>query len=263
MTMADQTCAGTGRTQRARSGPVLGRTYSVAVYAVSMAVLLYVAGFVVGRGVPRTIDQGPASPWPVAALIDVLLVGLFAVQHSAMARPWFKSRLTRLVPASAERSSYVLTASIALTVLLWLWRPIPATVWHARGAAAGCLLAIYGFGWLVTVTSTFLINHCDLFGLRHAFLSARGTDYTAPGFTERLFYRAVRHPLMTGFLVVFWATPVMTAGHLLFSLTMTAYVLIGIAFEDRDLARELGDPYRSYRARVPALIPGLRLRAGR
>src|ERR1700728_2698980 len=181
MTMADQTYAGAGRAQRAQSGPVLGRTYSVAVYAFSMAVLLYAAGFIAGRGVPRSIDQGPASPWPIAVLIDVLLVLMFAVQHSVMARPRFKRWLTRLVPASAERSSYVLAASTALTVLLWLWRPIPATVWHARGVAAGCLLALYGIGWLVTVTSTFLVNHFDLFGLRQAFLSARGAGYTPPG----------------------------------------------------------------------------------
>jgi protein-S-isoprenylcysteine O-methyltransferase Ste14 len=264
MTMADHTyaSASASREQTAHHSPVLGRTYSVTVYAFSMAVLLYAAGFIAGRGVAKTIDHGPASPWPVAALIDVLLVLLFAVQHSVMARPWFKRWLTWLVPASAERSSYVLAASIALTLMLWLWRPIPAAVWHASGPVAGCLLALYGLGWLVTLTSTFLISHFDLFGLRQAFLAARGTDYAPPGFTERLFYRVVRHPLMTGFLIIFWAAPVMTVGHLVLSLAMTAYILTGIAFEERDLASDLGDAYRSYRTRVPALIPGLRLRSG-
>jgi methanethiol S-methyltransferase len=265
MTMADHTyaSASASRAQSARHGPVLGRTYSVAVYAFSVAVLLYAAGFIVGRGVAKNIDQGPASPWPVAVLIDVLLVLLFAVQHSVMARPWFKRWLTRFVPASAERSTYVLATSIALALMLWLWRPIPATVWHASGPAAGCLLALYGLGWLVALTSTFLINHFDLFGLRQAFLSARGMDYAPPGFTERLFYRVVRHPLMTGFLIVFWAAPAMTVGHLVLSLAITAYILTGIAFEERELASDLGDAYRSYRARVPALIPGLRPRSGR
>jgi len=192
---------------------------------------------------------------PVAAAIDLLLLLLFAVQHTVMARPWFKRRWTRIVPEPAERSTFVLAASLALALLCWLWRPIGGTVWNLPGPGAAGLWAVYAAGWVVAVSSTFLISHSDLFGLRQAWLHARRVTYSPPPFTERSMYRHIRHPLMAGFLLVFWSAPTMTAGHLLFAATATGYILIGIAFEEHDLLQSLGGTYAAYRARVPALIP--------
>jgi len=174
-----------------------------------------------------------------------------------MARPWFKRGWTRLVPAPAERATFVLCASLLLALLFWLWRPAGGTVWHLRGPAAGALIGLYAIGWVVAVGSTFMINHFDLFGLRQAYLHARGAVYRPPPFTERALYRWVRHPLMTGFVIVFWAAPVMTAGHLLFAAAATGYILLGIRFEEHDIGRDLGEAYRAYRRRVPALIPAV------
>jgi methanethiol S-methyltransferase len=231
--------------------------YAALVYAAFLAVLGYSIGFFADAGVPKGIDAGPRSPWPLAVAIDLLLLSLFAVQHTVMARPWFKRRWTRLVPAPAERATFVLCASLLLALLFWLWRPVRGTVWHLRGPAAGALIGLYAIGWVVAVGSTFMINHFDLFGLRQAYLHARGAAYRPPPFTERALYRWVRHPLMTGFVILFWAAPAMTAGHLLFAATATGYILLGIRFEERDLGRDLGQPYRAYQRRVPALIPAL------
>jgi methanethiol S-methyltransferase len=192
---------------------------------------------------------------PVAAGIDLLLLLLFAVQHTVMARPWFKRRWTRIVPDPAERATFVLAASLALVGLFWLWRPIGETVWNLPGPGAAVLWAVYAAGWVMAVGSTFLISHSDLFGLRQAWRHARRARYSPPPFTERSMYRRIRHPLMTGFLIVFWSAPTMTAGHLLFAATATGYILVGIAFEEHDLLQSLGEPYAAYRARVPALIP--------
>src|SRR5215510_12838879 len=231
--------------------------YAVLVYAAFLAVLGYAIGFFIGAGVPKGIDAGPRSPWPLAVAIDLLLLLLFAIQHTVMARPWFKRRWTRLVPAPAERATFVLGASLLLALLVWQWRPAGGTVWHLRGPAAGALLALYAIGWVVAVGSTFMINHFDLFGLRQAYLHARGAAYRPPPFTERALYGRVRHPLMAGFVIVFWAAPVMTAGHLLFAAAATGYILLGIRFEERDAGRDLGEAYRAYRRRVPALIPAV------
>jgi protein-S-isoprenylcysteine O-methyltransferase Ste14 len=234
--------------------------YAAAAYLLFLAVLGYAIGFFAGAGVPTGIDSGTRSPWPLAVAVDLLLLLLFAAQHSVMARPWFKRRWTRLVPVPAERATYVLCASLLLALLFWQWRPVGGTVWHLSGPAAGVLLGVYAAGWVVAVGSTFIIDHFDLFGLRQAYLHARGASYRPPPFTQRGLYRHVRHPLMAGFVIIFWAAPAMTLGHLLFAAAATGYIGVGIAFEERDLRRDLGEPYRAYRRRVPALIPVLRPR---
>jgi methanethiol S-methyltransferase len=237
--------------------------YAAAAYLLFLAVLVYAIGFFADAGVPKGIDQGPRSPWPLAVATDLLLLLLFAVQHTVMARPWFKRRWTRLVPVPAERATYVLCASLLLALLFWQWRPVGGTVWHLPEPAAGVLLGVYAAGWVLAVSSTFMIDHFDLFGLRQAYLHARGAAYRPPPFTERALLRWIRHPLMAGFVIIFWAAPVMTAGHLLFAAAATGYILLGIRFEERDLGRDLGEAYHVYRRRVPALIPALRPRPRR
>jgi methanethiol S-methyltransferase len=244
-----------GRAPLARMPALIILVYAVAVYPIFLAVLGYAVGFFAGYGVPKGIDQGPRAAVPVAVAIDLLLLLLFAVQHTVMARPWFKCRWARVVPEPAERASFVLAASLVLALLFWLWRPVGGTVWSLSGPGAGALWAVYAGGWALAFSSTFLISHFDLFGLRQAWLHARGTRYSPPPFTERGLYRCIRHPLMAGFLVIFWAAPTMTAGHLLFAATATGYILAGIAFEEHDLIQSLGETYAAYRARVPALIP--------
>jgi methanethiol S-methyltransferase len=229
--------------------------YAATVYLFFLAVLCYAAGFFAGFGVPKGIDQGPRGAVPAAVAADLLLLLLFAAQHTVMARPWFKRRWTRIVPAPAERASFVLSASLVLALLFWLWRPVGGTVWHVRGPGADALWAVYAAGWVLALSSTFLVSHCDLFGLRQAWAHARRARYSPPAFTERGLYGRIRHPLMTGFLVIFWSAPVMTAGHVLFAAAATGYILVGIAFEEHDLIRSLGGPYAAYRAHVPALIP--------
>jgi protein-S-isoprenylcysteine O-methyltransferase Ste14 len=234
--------------------------YAAAVYLFFLAVLGYAVGFFAGFGVPKGIDQGPRAAVPVAVAIDLLLLLLFAVQHTVMARPWFKRRWTRIVPEPAERATFVLAASLVLALLFWQWRPVRPIVWNLPGPGAGALWAAYAVGWAVAISSTFLISHSDLFGLRQAWLHARHVRYSPPPFTERGLYRRIRHPLMAGFVVIFWAAPVMTAGHVLFAAAATGYILAGIAFEEHDLIQSLGGTYAAYRARVPALIPRPSLR---
>ena len=251
------------RPARPGAGALFILGYAVVTYAAFLAVLGYAIGFFADAAVPKGIDQGPRSPWPLAVAIDLLLLLLFAVQHTVMARPWFKRRWTRLVPAPAERATFVLCTSLLLALLFWLWRPVGGTAWHLPGPAVGTVLTLYGIGWVVAVGSTFMINHFDLFGLRQAYLHARGAAYRPPPFTERALYRWIRHPLMTGFVIIFWAAPVMAAGHLLFAAAATGYILLGIRFEEHDLRRDLGEPYRAYQRRVPALVPALRSRPRR
>jgi protein-S-isoprenylcysteine O-methyltransferase Ste14 len=225
------------------------------VYLVFLAVLGYAVGFFADSGVPKGIDQGSHAAWPAAAAIDLLLLSLFAVQHTVMARPWFKRRWTRVVPEPAERASFVLAASLALALLYWLWQPVGGTVWSVPGPAAGVLWALYAAGWAAALGATCLVSHADLFGLRQAWLHAHHVSYSPPPFTERGVYGHIRHPLMAAFVVVFWSAPVMTAGHVLFAAAATGYILVGIAFEEHDLIASLGAGYADYRARVPALIP--------
>jgi protein-S-isoprenylcysteine O-methyltransferase Ste14 len=241
---------------RARTRPALA--YAAVAYLVFLGVLVYSIGFFISWAVPKGIDQGSRWAAPAAVVVDLLLLGLFAVQHTVMARTWFKRWWTRLVPVPAERATFVLAASAILALLFWAWRPVGPDLWHLSGPGAAVLLAAYAAGWVIAVSSTFLISHADLFGLRQAWLPARGRPYTPPPFTDRGLYRRVRHPLMAGFLIVFWATPVMSAGHLLFAVAATGYIAVGIAFEEHDLRLALGQTYASYQGRVPALIPGLR-----
>jgi len=244
-----------GRPQPARMPALIILWYAAAAYLLFLGVLGYAVGFFADFGVAKGIDQGPRSAVPVAVGIDLLLLSLFAVQHTVMARPWFKRRWTRLVPEPAERASFVLASSLVLALLFWLWRPVGVTVWSVPGPGAGAVWAVYAAGWVLAVSSTFLISHVDLFGLRQAWLHTRRARYSPPPFTERGLYRRIRHPLMAGFLVVFWSAPTMTAGHLLFAAAATGYILAGIAFEEHDLIQSLGETYAAYRVRVPALIP--------
>jgi protein-S-isoprenylcysteine O-methyltransferase Ste14 len=237
--------------------------YGAVCYVVFLAAFLYAIGFVGNFVVPRSIDHGIDAPITEAIVVNVLLVGLFAVQHSVMARPAFKRRWTRLVPKTIERSTYVLLSSLVLILMFWQWRTMPAVIWDVTWMPGRVgLWILFGMGWATVLLSTFLINHFDLFGLRQVYLAWRGTPYTDLEFRISLLYRVVRHPLMLGFIVAFWATPTMTVGHLLFAAATTAYILIAIQLEEHDLNAELGDRYRAYRSRVPMLIPGLHRRGG-
>jgi len=236
---------------------MLRRSYALICYIVFLASFLYAIGFVGDVLVPKTIDA-PVTRlgWP-ALLVDALVLGLFAIQHSVMARPAFKRWWTRYVASSIERSTYVLLSSVLLGLVFVAWRPLPALVWDARGTwLAPLLLALQAIGWLVVLLSTFMISHFELFGLTQAWRSARSQSLQpeAP-FVERFFYRFVRHPIMLGFLIAFWATPAMSQGHLLFALLTSAYILIGVRLEEADLSAKIGRDYDDYRARVPMLVP--------
>ena len=231
--------------------------YGVVAYALFFATYLYAIGFVGNLFVPVTIDGVPQSPLWQALLIDALLLGVFAVQHSVMARPAFKRWWTQFVPKSIERSTYVLFSSILLIALFAHWQPIGGEIWNITDPAGQIVLwTVFALGWGVVLVSTFLINHFDLFGLRQVWLQLVGRPYTRLAFKTPLFYSRVRHPLYVGWLLAFWATPTMTAAHLVFAIATTAYILIAIHFEERDLAAEHPE-YAGYRERVPMLIPQL------
>jgi protein-S-isoprenylcysteine O-methyltransferase Ste14 len=234
----------------------IAAVYGLVCYAVFLASFVYSVGFIGNLLVPKTIDSGTPVALPEALAIDLLLLGLFAVQHSVMARPGFKEAWTRLVPRPLERSTYVLISSLLLALICWKWQPIPAVVWDVTSPLfRGLLLGLFALGWLVLLFSTFMINHFDLFGLRQVYLRMRGMDYTPLKFTQRALYKFVRHPIMLGFVIAFWATPRMSIGHLVFSIATTGYILIGILLEERDLMRYHGAEYGAYRARVPMLFP--------
>ena len=240
-------------------GRLLALMYGVACYAVFFATFLYAIGFVSGLGVPKHIDSGTAGDFAGALFIDVLLLGVFAVQHSGMARAGFKRWWTKLVPEPVERSTYVLVSSLALILLFWLWRPLPQTIWQVdNGTLRIMVYAVAGAGWLLVLTGTFVINHFDLFGLQQVWRYHRGIrdDGSIAPFVTRAYYRIVRHPLMLGFLIAFWAAPTMTLGHLLFALATTGYILIAVKFlEERDLVAMYGDAYRNYQRRVSMILP--------
>jgi protein-S-isoprenylcysteine O-methyltransferase Ste14 len=230
--------------------------YGAVAYVLFLATLLYTIGFLAGLGVPKGVDDGAPGPAWLAVLVNAGLLTLFAVQHSVMARPAFKRWWIRLVPAVIERSTYVLAATAVVALLLWQWRPLPEQVWSVGpGWARTVLWVLYAAGWALLVFSTFLLGHFDLFGLRQVLARAGERRYAEPGFREPSLYRLVRHPLMVGFLVAFWAAPDMSAGRLLFAVAASGYIMVGVRLEERDLAAQLGEPYRRYMRRVPRFVP--------
>jgi len=230
--------------------------YGLAAYLVFFLTFLYAIGFVTGMVVPKTIDGGPVMPVEEALIVNLLLMSLFAVQHSVMARQQFKRWWTRFVPHALERSTYVLFASLALILLFWQWRPIPSVVWHiADPRVAATMTGLSLFGWLLVLTSTFLINHFELFGLHQVVNNLARRALPAPTFKMPLLYKFVRHPIYLGFIIAFWAAPTMTMGHLLFAGVTTAYIFVGIFLEERDMVDQFGDQYRRYRQHVSMLIP--------
>jgi protein-S-isoprenylcysteine O-methyltransferase Ste14 len=229
--------------------------YGVASYAVFFAVFLYAIGFIGNLWVPKSMDSPRDVPFVTALLVNLGLLGLFAVQHSVMARPAFKRWWTRVVPQAAERSTYVLFSSLCLIALFWYWQPMGGVVWDITASAGvTAMYTVYAAGWLLLLYSTFLINHFDLFGLRQVWLHLLGKPYTPVPFASPWLYRQVRHPLYVGWLMIFWATPTMTVAHLVFAIMTTAYILIAIQFEEHDLVNEHPE-YREYRRQVPMLIP--------
>jgi protein-S-isoprenylcysteine O-methyltransferase Ste14 len=233
-------------------------SYALASYLAFLATFLYLVGFLGGLPLPQTIDGGgPAAGAMVERVaIDLGLVALFGIQHSVMARAWFKRAWTRVVPPAAERSTYVLASTLVLAVLLWQWRPIASpVVWNVTGSPALVIQGLFWLGWSLALSSTFMIDHFEMFGLRQVWESSTAQDAGPPAFRKPLLYRFVRHPLYLGFLLALWATPRMTAGHLLFAAGFTAYILIGIRFEERDLIARFGARYASYRRDVGMLLP--------
>ena len=235
---------------------VLIFTYGVICYALFFGTFLYAAGFIGNLFVPKSIDSGATVPLWTALLVNSALLGLFAIQHSVMARKGFKALLTKIIPPAAERSTYVLLSSVCLILLFAYWQPMGGVIWDVQDAAGRAILyGLFAFGWLLVLVTTFLINHFDLFGLRQVWLYLRGKEYRALGFVTPGPYKYVRHPLYVGWLFAFWAAPTMTIAHLVFAIATTVYILIAIELEERDLVDVHGEAYKTYRRQVPMLIP--------
>ena len=242
---------------------VLFLLYGVVSYFAFFGTILYAIGFVGNIVVPKTIDGEPELPFGKALLIDAGLLLLFALQHSIMARPGFKRRWTKIIPPALERSTFVLLASLCLMLMMWQWQPLGGVVWEIQNTTLqNILFVVYLIGWGIVFISTFLIDHFDLFGLRQTWLYFRGKPYTNLPFRVPLFYRFVRHPLYFGFLIAFWATPLMTVTHLIFAALTTGYILTAIQFEERDLVNHFGESYRKYRKQAPMIIPFSKKKAG-
>ena len=230
--------------------------YGLASYVIFFASFLYALGFVEGLWVPKTIDTGTVVPLTEALIVDLLLMSVFAIQHSVMARQQFKQWWTQFVPKSIERSTYVLFSSLALALLCWQWRPMPTVLWQVTDPQIAMAIVGLSFaGWLIVLSSTFLINHFELFGLHQVANNLAGRSMPEPRFRTPLYYQFVRHPLYLGFIIAFWATPTMTVGHMLFAAVTTAYIVVGILLEERDLVDLFGDEYRRYSDRVSMLVP--------
>ena len=237
-------------------GRIVAFLYGIAAYGVFFVTFLFAVGFVERMGVPMTIDGGVAGPPGRALIVNLVLMSIFAVQHSVMARPQFKRWWTRFVPPSIERTTYVLLASFALALLIWQWQPMPALVWQIADSRLALAVTTLSFvGWLIVLTSTFLINHFELFGLHQVANNLTGRRMPAQRFRTPFLYRFVRHPLYLGFIIAFWAAPTMTVGHLLFAAVTTAYIFLGIWLEERDLITVFGEEYRRYKDRVSMLVP--------
>lgn len=239
---------------------VLILLYAIVSYALFTISFLYSIGFVGNHVVPKSIDTGPPANPGEAVIVNMLLMSLFAIQHSVMARTAFKRWSATFLPAACQRSTYVLLSSLVLLLLFWQWRPILTPIWQVSGPMAWLLIGVHWLGWLIAFASTHMIDHFDLFGLRQAFFAWRGAEMPNQSFRTPLLYKIVRHPLMLGLLLAYWATPEMTSGHLLFALANTAYILVALQFEERDLIAEFGATYQDYRRRVPMLVPGLFVR---
>ncbi|HSR01393.1 MAG TPA: NnrU family protein [Methylophilaceae bacterium] len=237
-------------------GRFLALLYGVVSYLIFLATFLYSIGFVGNLLVPKSIDSGTSGSMGLAILINVILLSVFAVQHSVMARPAFKKWWTKFVPESIERSTYVLLSSLALALIFWQWIPIDGLIWNIQNPIGQKVMwVLFGLGWLIVLISTFLINHFDLFGLRQVYLFMKSREYTHPAFKTPFLYKLVRHPIMLGFVVAFWATPYMSAGHLLFAIVTTTYIIIALQFEERDLVSSHGDAYEEYKKQVSMILP--------
>lgn len=237
-------------------GKLVAFLYGIVAYLAFAVVIVYAIGFVTGLMVPKTIDSGPASPLVESIVINIVLLTIFALQHSVMARPQFKKWWTTIVPKSVERSTYVLLASLALALVFWQWRPLPGVVWEAKDPTIAASLLYLGlFGWVLVFISTFMINHFELFGLHQVANNLTGNSMPPMKFKTPMLYNVVRHPIYLGFIIFVWATPTMTAGHLLFAAVVTAYIFVGIALEEHDLIEVFGDEYRRYRRRVAMIVP--------
>lgn len=239
---------------------IMRLAYGFIAYAVFLISFLYAVGFVANAVVPKSIDSGQDGDVLSSIAINIVLLSVFAVQHSVMARQSFKAWLHRFLPASIERSTYVLLASLALLLLFWQWRPLPQVIWSFdQQVVAGVLWLAMALGWMLVLLSSFLINHFELFGLQQVISDAAGAPIASPTFRTPLLYRVVRHPIYLGFIIAFWATPYMTLGHALFAAVTTLYIFVGIFLEERDLVQLFGEQYVTYRNKVAMLVPGMRV----